>query len=128
METLHLTRDKHHGGPLCGQPRFDRTALVPMEWWNGNREGVCQQCLEESSPRTCPWCGAVTDQCLACERPRPEPQRTHCECGTVLDWPGTHYPLDPCGTDGVCVSCGARYPWDWSRGPLPELIEEEEST
>jgi rubrerythrin len=24
-------------------------------------------------PRTCPWCGAITDQCPSCERPAPEP-------------------------------------------------------
>jgi hypothetical protein len=28
---------------------------------------------EMSRSRTCPWCGAITDQCPSCERPAPEP-------------------------------------------------------
>ena len=57
---------------------------------------------------------ALSGSCLA-ERDRMFSAICHhatclCRCGGHLDYPVTLQAGDPCGSDGVCLVCGAHYP------------------
>lgn len=49
---LHLTDGRHVNDPaLCGNYSDpDNPDCIPLRWWNGNREGVCLECLRLAQP------------------------------------------------------------------------------
>jgi hypothetical protein len=51
---IHLTKDRQlYGTALCDNYSDpDNPACIPLRWWNGNRDGMCAECLKKHDGKT----------------------------------------------------------------------------